>query len=240
MQNLRINHGDLYDPSGNMIFIKQSKNTQKIKLSFSPVNRQFTLSLPKNQNLFGIHHFIKRSQIWMKNQIDKPEQNMPIISIKDGEKIFLLGKEYTLKLKIDLKKSVIFQENILEICGPRSLILEIFEQSIKDLIKKILYQRCFVLSKKMGNTFNKITLKDTKTRWGSCSAKGNLNFSWRLVLAPSSIIDYLCVHEVAHLTEMHHGEKFWQLVERFVPDYKEKRKWLKIYGVHLMRLRFEL
>jgi predicted metal-dependent hydrolase len=239
LENLRINHGDLYDPNGNAIFVKQSNKSQKIKLSFSPHARLFTLSLPKGGNILGIHHFIKRSQIWMKKQIEKPGLTVPIIYIRDGQKLCLVGKEYTLKLKVDLKKSVVFYEDTIEICGPRSQFVTIFEQSIKDLIKKILYQRCFVLSKKMGNNFNKLTLKDAKTRWGSCSAKGNLNFSWRLILAPSSVIDYLCAHEVAHLTEMHHGKKFWELVARYCPDYQEKRKWLKTYGTSLMHVQFE-
>ncbi len=74
---------------------------------------------------------------------------------------------------------------------------------------------------------NQIRIKDQKTRWGSCSSKNNLNFSWRLIMAPERVLDYVVVHELCHLTHMNHGKEFWALVESVMPDYKDCKKWLR-------------
>ncbi|WMC92889.1 M48 family metallopeptidase [Kineothrix sp. MB12-C1] len=79
----------------------------------------------------------------------------------------------------------------------------------------------------------KITIRDQKTRWGSCSSKGSLSFNWRLMLAPPGILDYVIVHELCHLIHMNHSQEFWKCVGDILPDYKERRKWLKDHGNEL-------
>ena len=85
-----------------------------------------------------------------------------------------------------------------------------------------------------GGTYNRITIRDQKTRWGSCSARGTLSFNWRLMLAPPAILDYVVVHELCHLTHMDHSAAFWQAVESVCPDYRSARKWLKEHGQELV------
>ena len=85
-----------------------------------------------------------------------------------------------------------------------------------------------------GGTYNRITIRDQKTRWGSCSARGTLSFNWRLMLAPPAILDYVVVHELCHLTHMDHSATFWQAVESVCPDYRSARKWLKEHGQELV------
>lgn len=87
---------------------------------------------------------------------------------------------------------------------------------------------------RMGVTYNKITIRDQKTRWGSCSGKGNLNFNWRLVLAPVPVLDYVVVHELAHRREMNHSSRFWDIVGEIMPDYQIHRRWLRDHGGSLM------
>ena len=82
----------------------------------------------------------------------------------------------------------------------------------------------------MGVTYNRIAIRAARTRWGSCSAQGNLNFHWKLILMPPEVLDYVVVHELAHRKEMNHSARFWAEVERILPDYKRRRKWLKDYG----------
>lgn len=84
--------------------------------------------------------------------------------------------------------------------------------------------------------YGKITIRDQKTRWGSCSSSGNLNFNWRLILAPPKVLDYVVIHELCHRKEMNHSTRFWQYVESIMPDYKEQRKWLKDNGSSLSPL----
>ncbi|MDE7130215.1 MAG: M48 family metallopeptidase [Lachnospiraceae bacterium] len=85
-----------------------------------------------------------------------------------------------------------------------------------------------------GGSYNRITIRDQKTRWGSCSARGTLSFNWRLMLAPPAILDYVVVHELCHLTHMNHSTAFWQKVESVYPDYRTARKWLKDHGQELV------
>ncbi len=82
-------------------------------------------------------------------------------------------------------------------------------------------------------TYKKVFIRSQKTRWGSCSSKGNLNFNWRIIKLPSHLADYLIVHELCHLGEFNHSRKFWDLVAKTIPDYKKMRAELKIIDIHL-------
>ncbi|GJD62570.1 M48 family metallopeptidase [Methylobacterium frigidaeris] len=87
----------------------------------------------------------------------------------------------------------------------------------------------------LGRTPKRLTVRDTRSRWGSCSAAGHLNFSWRLIMAPPTVLDYLAAHEVAHLAEMNHSDRFWRVVETLSPGYDEPEAWLKRHGTELHR-----
>lgn len=99
--------------------------------------------------------------------------------------------------------------------------------------KKIFPERATYFAKRMGVTYNRITIREQKTRWGSCSSAGNLNFNWKLVLMPPELLDYVVVHELAHRREMNHSPRFWAVVEKELPDYRERREKLKKYGRQL-------
>jgi predicted metal-dependent hydrolase len=86
----------------------------------------------------------------------------------------------------------------------------------------------------LGVTYARITLRDQVSRWGSCSSKGTLSFNWRLVLAPHDVLDYVVVHEVCHLVELHHGPAFWKLVERRRPQFRESKRWLDDHGWEIL------
>jgi predicted metal-dependent hydrolase len=86
----------------------------------------------------------------------------------------------------------------------------------------------------LGVEYSRISLRDQRSRWGSCSNRGNLSFNWRLVLAPHDILDYVVVHEVCHLVELHHGPAFWNLVARRRPNYAESKRWLDDFGWEIL------
>ena len=104
------------------------------------------------------------------------------------------------------------------------------EKLYRKKAKMQLENRCAYFAKRMAVDYNRIAVRAAKTRWGSCSAQGNLNFHWKLVLMPPEILDYVVVHELAHRKEMNHSQRFWAEVERILPDYKARRKWLKEFG----------
>lgn len=93
--------------------------------------------------------------------------------------------------------------------------------------RRVIRERLYHFSQLYGLSYNKLAIRDQKTRWGSCSSKKNLNFSWRLILAPPEVLDYVVVHELCHLKHMDHSKAFWQLVSRHAPDYLKHKRWLK-------------
>ena len=91
----------------------------------------------------------------------------------------------------------------------------------------------------LGKPHGRITLRDPRSRWGSCTAQGNLMFSWRLIMAPPEILDYVAAHEVAHLVEMNHSDRFWALCTQLCPETRLHRRWLRAHGPELLSWRFD-
>lgn len=96
--------------------------------------------------------------------------------------------------------------------------------------RRVFPQRVEFYAKKMGVTYGRITIREQKSRWGSCSGKGNLNFNWKLIRMPGKILDYVVVHELAHRREMNHSPAFYRIVASVLPDYRERERWLKEHG----------
>lgn len=107
------------------------------------------------------------------------------------------------------------------------------EQRYREAAKEYIPKRAAYFAELTGGSYSRITIREQRTRWGSCSGRGTLSFNWRLMLAPPAVLDYVVVHELCHLTHMNHSREFWQLVECVLPDYKERRKWLKEHGDEL-------
>ena len=107
-------------------------------------------------------------------------------------------------------------------------------QHLQNKACVVIPSRVAYYAEKLGVSYGKITLRQQKTRWGSCAANGNLNFNWLLILAPPEVLDYVVVHELCHRREMNHSQAFWKEVEKILPDYRERQKWLKDNGWRLM------
>lgn len=104
---------------------------------------------------------------------------------------------------------------------------------LKDRTASLIQQRLHFFAPLVGVTYGRVTIRHQRTRWGSCSAKGNLNFNCLLALTPPEVLDYVVVHELCHLRELNHSSHFWAAVERVLPDYAASRKWLKEHGAEL-------
>ncbi|MBP0057661.1 M48 family metallopeptidase [Anaerobutyricum soehngenii] len=113
----------------------------------------------------------------------------------------------------------------------REKVIALAEEALKVIPERVEY-----FAKVIGVTYGKITVRNQKTRWGSCSSKGNLNFNCLLMLAPPEVLDYVVVHELCHRKQMNHSKAFWLEVEKVLPNYKEVRKWLKEEGSQMITL----
>lgn len=113
---------------------------------------------------------------------------------------------------------------------------EILLNWLKVQAKRHIIKRTRDLAERYGFEYKRIAVKDQSSRWGSCSSLGNLNFNWRLFLAPSVVLDYVIIHELAHTQQMNHSKAFWNIVEKIMPEFRKSKLWLKTNGNNLMRM----
>lgn len=122
------------------------------------------------------------------------------------------------------------KKRVQELSSKRYVITERERTDGIQKALKIFPERTAFFAERMGVDYGRITVREQKTRWGSCSQKGNLNFNWKLVLMPQELLDYVVVHELAHRKEMNHSARFWAIVEQELPDYRKRRNELKKLG----------
>ncbi|GIK83626.1 MAG: hypothetical protein BroJett025_02480 [Patescibacteria group bacterium] len=221
----------------------QSARNLKIKIDSKGL---ITVVSPPLIPKFIIDQFVKKHERWVLQHITVQQQKP---TFNSSEFVHVFGKKYQKKLEFSLNKKIgihTWGETIIfnPTTPPRietkedqkkwdKKFQEKLEQFLKTTASHYIITRTHKIAEKMGLSFNKITLKKQKTRWGSCSSQRNLNFNWQLVHFETPIIDYVIVHELAHLVHMNHSKKFWDLVEKYDPEYKKHVGWLKRNGLHL-------
>lgn len=209
-------------------------------------NGEVKVSAPLRISEKQIKEVVQKKADWIikkVNEVIKRNSNLVCRQFASGEKFLYLGKEYTLEIvEKDLSKDeVLMQEDTMAVYISQGLSEESRKQAIKEALIKWYRQRFTEIVKERIEKYSlqlkvapcKVVIKDQKTRWGSCSKKGNINLNWRLVMAPLDVIDYVVVHELCHLKVMNHSKDFWNLVESILPEYHEKREWLKVNGNRL-------
>lgn len=151
-----------------------------------------------------------------------------------GETFMYLGETYALEIVKEQKKALILEGNFKLAETVRDKAELVFKHWYRAEAKQILGERVSLYASQYGLQYEKIGITSARTRWGSCSADGSLNFSWRLILAPLEAVDYVVVHELVHTIFHNHSKRFWKRVEKIMPDYRERRKWLRKNGQGLM------
>jgi len=189
---------------------------------------------PLNMSEKAILSFIEKHKSWIvkKKQVIKSK----IISPKkyiDGEEFFYLGKSYKLFIVVDQKEDLKLDKYFILSKSVLYKAKDVFIRWYKKTAFKYISERVLLYSQKIDVKYNKVKISNAKKRWGSCSIKGNLNFSWFLIMAPFDIVDYVIVHELVHLIEKNHKKTFWNKVKQFMPSYREYEKWLKNNGYKL-------
>jgi hypothetical protein len=147
--------------------------------------------------------------------------------------IYFLGRKYHFHVVKDRKTSVIVSDAMKVITfhvADRRRYKDVMQEWYKEQIGRVLSERLPSLAGRLNLKFGKVSIKSQKSRWASCSKKGNLNFNLLLAAAPPEVIDYVIIHELMHLVEMDHSSRFWQLVKEADPDYKKHKEWLSVYS----------
>lgn len=191
------------------------------------VRAPFYVSLP------AIQRFVNEKRDWIEKKQDiwkKRAQESAPRQYVEGEEFYFLGRRYSLEASGDIQDPVVL-DGALKISG------RIFHQAeryirqwYRQQAKKIISGRAELYSVLSGLCYQSLRISSAQSRWGSCGYRGSLNFSWRLVMAPLSVIDYVVVHELSHLEHKNHSREFWARVGILYPAYRQERKWLRSNG----------
>lgn len=177
-----------------------------------------------------IDKFVASKEKWIKDKlrlVEEKSEKRAVFCLDYGSTVLFRGKEYPIVEKLGNLAG--FNDECFYL--PPDLAGEQIKntciQIYKMLGKQVLTAKTGKFSQLMGVDSLAVKINSAKTRWGSCSSRKNINYSWRLVMAPDEVIDYVVVHELAHLREMNHSDRFWQIVAAILPDYQERQKKLK-------------
>jgi predicted metal-dependent hydrolase len=222
-------------PDGTNTEVQIVKSNRAKHLSLRANRHGIYAIVPNFTSHNEIMTFIASKKEWISKSsthFKKITSGLDPMLIQQGKLLFL-GVPYDIHLVNDRYFFVIISESLrrITIHNPnknkrKKAIIEFYRQHTS----RILDERIKVLSSQLNLKFNRISIKYHRSRWGSCSLKKNLNFNVMLSALPSGIIEYVIVHELFHLQELNHSERFWELVKSVRPSYEEDRKWLRMYG----------
>jgi len=224
--------------------VRRHPSARRMTLRVSRTRRAVIVTLPMQCDLKQAGAFLLSHLDWVQERLGNIPAPQPFA---DGALIPLRGVPHRLTFTGVMRGARPVatgrdpnDQHVIRVAGlpdhaPRRLKDWLVRQARHDLSDRARYH-----AGRLGLTYKRIAVRDQVSRWGSCSSTGNLSFSWRLIMAPSPILDYVAAHEVAHLAEMNHGPNFWALVRQTCPDMDDARRWLDAYGIELHRYGAEI
>ena len=190
------------------------------------------LVLPRRAALREGLEFAEQKTAWLLTQLDAMPSRVPF---RAGSVIPVLGRDHVIRHDPEGRRGVWREAGVIWTGGR----LEHVPRRVADFLKlearRELSARARAKAERIGQSVKQVRVRETRTRWGSCSSDGNLNFCWRLILTPEQVLDYVVAHEVAHLRHMNHGAQFWALTERLTENAQEARAWLRQHGDRVLR-----
>ncbi len=182
-----------------------------------------------------ISQFIEKNRDWINKVIKKYEEHNFLVRYQDGEKFLYLGNEYELEIVDTQREPLKLEDKFYLSSKALSQARETFLAWYKKQAQSVITKRVEYYAQLGGYHYNKVSIKELKKIWGSCSKNRNLTFNWAIIMAPIDVLDYVVIHELSHLREFNHTKKFWDEVSKLMPDYEEKERWLYKNG-HLLGL----
>lgn len=215
--------------------------TVPLEFKLSPRSRRLTLRLDSKRRCLVMVHpkgvarqdlvaFAQEKQSWIASRWDALPQAIPFA---DGAEIPLQGIPHRISHQPHARRGVWAAEGVLYVSGQA----EYLNRRVRDYLRKqaeaVIAPQAHDFARRLGRPPGRLSFRDGRSRWGSCSARGDLSFSWRLVMAPPEVLTYVVAHEVAHLIEMNHAPQFWAVVASLVGDVGAQKRWLKDHGTGL-------
>ncbi|HXC30462.1 MAG TPA: SprT family zinc-dependent metalloprotease [Stellaceae bacterium] len=213
------------------VAIRVSPRAQRLSLRVDAVARGVELVLPRRFATDTAIGFVARHRGWIAARVAAMP---PPLRLADGATIPVFGVPHRIRRVTEASAATVtIGDGEIRVRGaPEHLPRRVIDH-LKALARRDFAARARARAAELGKTVTRVGVRDPKSRWGSCSSKGTLSFSWRLVFAPEPVIEYVVAHEVAHLVEMNHSPRFWRVVATLVPDAAGPRAWLRRHRAEL-------
>ena len=225
-----------YKKQSIQLLIKKNKLSRNYKLTFDKKNLRGLVSIPYYVSFKSGLEFANENIEWLYKEIKK---NLPLVLIRHDSSFVIMGKKMKIIFEEGNTNKVFIKNNNLIIISNNNMHKRIIKKWIIDQI--LFYSKHLVegVSKSLRLNIKAIKISNSFNYWGSCNSAGVIHLNWRLIFAPTKVLEYIIVHELCHLKEFNHTKNFWLLVKRFCPDYKNQILWLKKNDSYLYSIRFD-
>jgi predicted metal-dependent hydrolase len=218
-----------------IIQMRESARAKRLSLRISQLDGRVTLSVPRGTPFARAEDFAHQKALWLRQHLSKQPDH---VRVTWGQTIPIAGKLHRL-IPTPERQIICDKAGVLAVPGPLERVPAKVKVWLKTLAQDRFTSACDFYADRLGRSYSQLTLRDTRSRWGSCTADGRLMLSWRLILAPSGVFEYVAAHEVAHLAHMNHSAQYWASVNQIYGDPAPERHWLRKNGADLHRYRFD-
>ena len=215
------------------VHLRASARARRISLRVSRLDGKVTLTHPTHVPAREALAFAHERADWLRGHVDAVPDTV-VVGV--GSTLMIEGA--LVRLAQGTGRRVMLEDGVLAVPGTEAQVARKAESFLKTLARDRLAAASDQYAARLGKSFERISLRDTRSRWGSCSSRGTLMYSWRLIMAPPEVLRYVAAHEVAHLAEMNHSRAFWDGVRRIHGPYDAPRQWLRDHGGELHRFQF--
>ncbi|MEL7181231.1 MAG: SprT family zinc-dependent metalloprotease [Pseudomonadota bacterium] len=215
------------------VTLRHSARAKRLSLRISRLDGRVTLTMPRRAPEREGIAFLRTKEAWLRRHLSDMK---PALKVIIGQSVPFRG--VATPIVAGLGRRARITEAQIEV-PPTSPTAPQVKALMRHAARDALAAASDTYAAQLGKTYTRLSIRDTRSRWGSCSSQGALMYSWRLIMAPPAVLDYVAAHEVAHLVEMNHQPAFWAVVARLCPDYERHRNWLRQEGDHLHRVIFE-
>ena len=218
-----------------LVTVKRSKRAKRVALRLDPIERVINLVIPQRMSLKKAYFFAREHEEWVKETL---ENLAPAVPFTHDMVLPIFGDTVTLDIhnNPEAKRTTLKQyDDVLMVKTYQDDPTNRITTHLRKLARNGLADIASEKADMIGKTISSVSVRDTKSRWGSCSQDGSLSFSWRLIFAPYGAIDYVVAHEVAHLVHMNHSKDFWSLCRDLSCNFVEGKYWMQNHGNELMR-----
>lgn len=225
---------ELLKIDGRLLEVKVRLNprARRMIVKVNPATGEVTVTAPSRRGLAHALDFARGEQAWIAGQLAKVPG---LVALTPGATIPFRGQAHEIRSAARGPAPVWIENGVIWVRGEMAHVQRRVLDFLKREARTLFEERSLELAARLGVTPSRITVRDTASRWGSCSSTRSLSFSWRLILAPDWVLDYVVAHEVAHLREMNHSPRFWAHVRALVADLDAPQDWLKQNGRDLQR-----